>query len=139
MDATAGSLLRLLGPAELPGLRHTNPVLLGAITQSVAETQGTHSSPAFPRLRGSLVIFLPGFQKKCKRRRDGGNPHEFLENKRRHTKEELRGREGCSGGESKTGRLPLGAEGGREPMEKLDPHGRGVGLRQEGTRGCREQ
>lgn len=68
-----------------------------------------------------------------------GNPHEFLENKRRHTKEEPRRREGGSRGESKTGRLPLGAEGGGEPVEKLDPHGRGAGLRQEGTRGCREQ
>lgn len=138
MDAAAGSLLRLLGPAELPGLRHTNPVLLGAITQSAAETQGTHYSPAFPRLRGSLVIFLPGFQKKCRRRRDGGNPHEFLENKRRHTKEP-RGREGSSQGESKTGGLPLGAEGGGEPVERLDPHGWGAGFQQEGTRGCREQ
>lgn len=115
MDAAAGSLLCLLGPAKLPGLRHTNPVLLGAITQSAAETQGTHSSPAFPRLRGSLVIFLPGFQKKCRRRRDGGNPHEFLENKRRHTKEEPRGREGSSRGESKTGglRTAPGGRGGR--------------------------
>ena len=140
MDAATGRLLCLLSPAELPGLCHTNPVLLGAITQSAAETQGTHSSPAFPRLRGSLVIFLPGFQKKRRRRRDGGNPHEFLENKRRHTKEEPRGREGSSWGESKTGGLPaLGAEGGREPVERLDPHGWGAGLRQEGTRGCREQ
>lgn len=62
-----------------------------------AKTLGTHSSLAFPRLRGSLVIFLPGFQKKCR----GGVPYEFLENKRRHTKEEQRGREGGSQGEIK--------------------------------------
>lgn len=31
--------------------------------------------PAFPRLSGSLVILLPGFQKKCRRRRKGwGKP-----------------------------------------------------------------
>lgn len=93
---------RCSGPVEMPGLLHTSPLLLGAITQAEAETRGTHSSPAFPRLRGSLVIFLPDFQKKCRRRRGGGNPYEFLENKRRHTKEEQRGREGGSRGESKT-------------------------------------
>lgn len=82
------------GPMEMPGLLHTNPLLLGAITQAEAETGGTHSSPACPRLLGSLVIFLPGFQKKCRRRRDGGNPYEFLENKRKRTKEEQGGRAG---------------------------------------------
>lgn len=75
----------------MPGLLHTNPVLLGAITQAEAETGGAHSSPACPRLLGSLVIFLPGFQKKCRRRRDGGNPYEFLENKRKRTKGEQGG------------------------------------------------
>lgn len=88
------------GPVEMPEVLHANPVVLRSITQAKAETLGTHSSLAFPRLRGSLVIFLPGFQKKC-RRRKGGNPYEFLENKRRHTKEERRGREGGSRGEIK--------------------------------------
>lgn len=117
------------GPVEMPGLLHTSPLLLGAITQAEAETRGTHSSPAFPRLRGSLVIFLPDFQKKCRRRRGGGNPYEFLENKRRHTKEEQRGREGGSRVRARqlnaAGRARRG--GGRgSPREGLT--GAGVGL-----------
>lgn len=57
------------GPVEMPGLFHTDPVVLRSITRAKAGTLGTHSSLAFPRLRGSLLIFLPGFQKKCRRRR----------------------------------------------------------------------
>ena len=127
----AGGLRRCPGPVELPGLCRTNPVLLGAITQSEAETQGTHSSPALPRLSGSLVILLPGFQKKCRRRRHGGNPHEFLENKRRHTKEEQRGREGGSRGETKAGSLLLAEEGAGESAERRDPRGVWVSDRKE--------
>lgn len=133
MDAAAGGLRRCPGPVELPGLCHTNPGLLGAITQSEAETPGTHSSPAFPRLSGSLVILLPGFQKKCRRRRKGwgGNPHEFLENKRRNTKEEQRGREGGSRSETEAGSLLLAEEGAGESAERLDPRGLWVSDRKE--------
>lgn len=119
---------RCSGPVEMPGLPHTSPLLLGAITQAEAETRGTHSCPAFPRLCGSLVIFLPDFQKEYRRRRDGGNPYKFLENKRRHTKEEQRGREGGSRGESETAECCWARRGaGRgSPCEGLT--GAGVGL-----------
>lgn len=120
-------------PVEMAG-SHTHPVLLGATPQAEAETEpGTRSSPAFPRLRGSLVIFLPGFQKKCKRRRGGGTPTNFL-----RTREGTQRRSSEEGGGSwvRWRQLDAGRGGGARAHERTQRLAACPRLRQEGTRGA---
>lgn len=103
------------GPAEMPGLLHTNPLLLGAITQAEAETGGTHSSPACPRLLGSLVIFCQVFKRSAGGGGMGGTPMNSLrtrESAQRKSKEG--GREGGSWGEIQTAGCCWARRGSRE-------------------------
>lgn len=67
----------------------------------------------------------------------GDPPDEFLENKRRHTKEEQRGGRGLPGSEGDSWTL-LGeeGEGACVPTQRFAACRR---LRQEGMRGCRGQ
>lgn len=62
-------------------------------------SRGYHSGctarPLFPQTLRLPVIFLPeGFQKTRQEEEGRGNPYEFLENKRRHTKRSSEGGRG---------------------------------------------
>lgn len=81
----------------MPLPRHwiTNPALLGAGTQAEAEaeTRGT-LQPSFPQTSRLPGYFPARFSKEVQEEERWGAPREFLENKRRHTKEDQGSGEG---------------------------------------------
>lgn len=119
-------------PAEMPGLLCTNPVLLGTITQAEAETRdpGHTLQPSFPQTSRLPGYFPARFSKEVQEEEGWGNPYEFLENKRRHTKEEQRGREGDSWGQMETAGCCWARRGSGCVCKGLmeAPKGRGAGV-----------